>query len=118
MDIFKQRNRKILLNDKRKFSRLRLFGDYYITCFGRHTAQKSTPPRLKNSSVSRLKRCTAGSFVLPKNSDLSRKAAKYTKMTLKGVFYYHYYENFYTLSYIDKMWGTMRKCAFPEKMKL
>lgn len=40
------------------------------------------------------------------------------KMTLKGAFYYHYYENFYTLSYIDKMWGTMRKCAFPEKMKL
>lgn len=40
------------------------------------------------------------------------------KMTLKGVFYYHYYENFYTLSYIDKMRRTMRKCAFPEKMKL
>lgn len=40
------------------------------------------------------------------------------KMTLKGAFYYHYYENFYTLSYIDKMWGTMRKEAFPEEMKL
>lgn len=65
-----------------------------------------------------LKKCTARSFALPKNSDLSRKAAKYTKMTLKGVFYYHYYENFYTLSYIDKMRGTMRKCAFPPKMKL
>lgn len=34
-------------------------------------------------------------------------------MTLKGAFYYHYYENFYTLSYIDKMWGVMRKEAFP-----
>lgn len=39
-------------------------------------------------------------------------------MTLKGAFYYHYYENFYTLSYIDKMWGLMRKEAFPEGMKL
>lgn len=39
------------------------------------------------------------------------------EMTLKGAFYYHYYENFYTLSYIDQMWGTMRKEAFPEKMK-
>lgn len=40
------------------------------------------------------------------------------KMTLKGAFYYHYYENFYTLSYIDKMWGIMRKNAFPKEIKL
>lgn len=39
-------------------------------------------------------------------------------MTLKGAFYYHYYENFYTLAYIDKMWGIMRKQAFPEKIEL
>ena len=40
------------------------------------------------------------------------------EMTLKGAFYYHYYENYYTLSYIDKMWGIMRKEAFPEQIKL
>lgn len=39
-------------------------------------------------------------------------------MTLKGAFYYHYYENFYTLAYIDKMWGIMRKEAFPQKIEL
>jgi len=39
------------------------------------------------------------------------------EMTLKGAFYYHYYENFYTLSYIDKMWGIMRKEAFPKEIK-
>ncbi len=39
-------------------------------------------------------------------------------MTLKGAFYYHYYENFYTLSYIDKMWGIMRKNPFPVNIKL
>lgn len=39
------------------------------------------------------------------------------EMTLKGAFYYHYYEKFYTLSYIDKMWGIMRKEAFPKKIK-
>jgi len=39
-------------------------------------------------------------------------------MTLKGAFYYHYYENFYTLAYIDKMWGIMRKEAFPEGIEL
>ena len=40
------------------------------------------------------------------------------EMTLKGAFYYHYYENFYTLAYIDKMWGIMRKEAFPKYIKL
>ena len=40
------------------------------------------------------------------------------EMTLKGAFYYHYYENFYTLSYIDKMWGIMRKEAFPAYIKM
>ena len=39
-------------------------------------------------------------------------------MTLKGAFYYHYYENFYTLAYIDKMWGIMRREAFPQKIEL
>lgn len=39
-------------------------------------------------------------------------------MTPKGAFYYHYYENFYTLAYIDKMWGLMRKEAFPKGMRL
>ena len=39
-------------------------------------------------------------------------------MTLKGAFYYHYYENFYTLSYIDKMWGIMRTEAFPGRIEL
>jgi oxygen-independent coproporphyrinogen-3 oxidase len=38
-------------------------------------------------------------------------------MTLKGAFYYHYYENFYTLSYIDKMWGIMRENPFPSSIR-
>ena len=37
-------------------------------------------------------------------------------MTMKGAFYYHYYENFYTLSYIDQMWSKMRKVAFPDRL--
>ena len=39
-------------------------------------------------------------------------------MTPKGAFYYHHYENFYTLAYIDKMWGIMRKEAFPKEIQL
>ena len=48
---------------------------------------------------------------------INEKNGVYT-MTLKGAFYYHYYENFYTLAYIDKMWGIMRKEAFPERIEL
>lgn len=40
------------------------------------------------------------------------------RLTLKGAYYYHYYENFYTLAYIDKMWGIMRKEAFPREIFL
>lgn len=39
-------------------------------------------------------------------------------MTLKGAFYYHHYENFYTLSYIDKMWGILKNEAFPTSIFL
>ncbi|MGL6197692.1 MAG: coproporphyrinogen-III oxidase family protein [Lachnospiraceae bacterium] len=37
-------------------------------------------------------------------------------MTVKGSYYYHYLEQFYTLSYIDKMWNLMRNDAFPKKL--
>lgn len=40
------------------------------------------------------------------------------RMTLKGAFYYHYYEDFYTLAYIDKMWGILREEAFPGRIEL
>ena len=40
------------------------------------------------------------------------------RMTDKGAFYYHHYENFHTLAYIDRMWGLMRREAFPTGMRL
>ena len=48
---------------------------------------------------------------------IKAKDGVYT-MTLRGAFYYHHYEHYYTYSYIDKMWGVMRKEAFPEKITL
>ena len=47
-----------------------------------------------------------------------RKKDGIYRMTPKGAFFFHYYEGFYTLSYIDKMWGLLRKNAFPESMRL
>jgi oxygen-independent coproporphyrinogen-3 oxidase len=37
-------------------------------------------------------------------------------MTTKGSYYYHYYENFYTLSYIDQMWNLMKNDALPKEL--
>ena len=48
---------------------------------------------------------------------VERKDGVY-RLTPKGAFYYHYYENYYTLAYIDKMWGIMRRKAFPEEIRL
>lgn len=46
---------------------------------------------------------------------IKKRRGTYT-MTKRGAYYYHYFENYYTLSYIDKMWGVMRHEAFPEKL--
>lgn len=48
---------------------------------------------------------------------LKKEGTRY-RLTDKGVYYYHYFEQFYTLSYIDKMWNVMRKTPFPEKIIL
>ncbi len=37
-------------------------------------------------------------------------------MTTRGSYYYHYYENFYTLSYIDRLWNLMRNEPFPKEL--
>ncbi len=40
------------------------------------------------------------------------------RLTPEGAFYYHHFENYYTLAYIDHMWGTLRKEAFPKQITL
>ncbi len=47
---------------------------------------------------------------------LLTKEGQTYRMTTKGSYYYHYFENYYTLSYIDQMWSVMRKDPFPEKL--
>ena len=48
---------------------------------------------------------------------ITEEAGGYT-LTAKGAFYFHHYENFYTLAYIDKMWSLMRHTPFPDNLKL
>ncbi len=65
-----------------------------------------------------LKKMYGFEFWIAKCLGFLREEKGVYHMTLKGAFYYHYYENFYTLSYIDKMWGLMQKEAFPSGMEL
>ncbi len=45
---------------------------------------------------------------------LAKKKNGIYEMTSKGAYFYHYYEQFYTLAYIDKMWNVMAKEPFPK----
>ena len=45
-----------------------------------------------------------------------RKESDSYVMTAKGSYYYHYFEHYYTLSYIDQMWNLMRCTPFPESL--
>jgi oxygen-independent coproporphyrinogen-3 oxidase len=65
-----------------------------------------------------LKRMYGFELLLAKMLKFVTEANGVYSMTLKGAFYYHYYENFYTLAYIDKMWGIMREQAFPDRIEL
>jgi oxygen-independent coproporphyrinogen-3 oxidase len=47
-----------------------------------------------------------------------RKHGKKIVLTTKGAYYFHYYEQFYTLAYIDKMWGILKMEAFPQTLTL
>ncbi len=40
------------------------------------------------------------------------------RLTPEGAFRFHHYENFYTLAYIDKMWGILRREDFPQEIVL
>ena len=65
-----------------------------------------------------LKKVYGLEFYLAKKMNLLTKENNVYKMTLKGAFYYHYYENFYTLSYIDKMWSILKEEPFPNYISL
>lgn len=89
---------------------------YYL--FWTAYSTKVDPTKFEEFFGIPLKRMYGFEFRLAQCLGFLRKEEGIYHMTLKGAFYYHYYENFYTLSYIDKMWGLMRKEAFPEGMEL
>ena len=87
-----------------------LFWTAYSTKISACDFEKFFGVSLKSMYGIELKIAKLLGFITEKNSVY--------RMTMKGAFYYHYYENFYTLAYIDEMWGIMRKEAFPAKIEL
>jgi len=65
-----------------------------------------------------LERCYRLELLLARACGLICKTGTKYRMTPRGAYYYHYYEHFYTLSYIDKMWNLMRRNAFPDELTI
>lgn len=57
-------------------------------------------------------------FAAAKLAGMIREHDGIYELTDKGAFYFHYYEGYYTLAYIDKMWGLLRGNPFPSGMTL
>lgn len=55
-------------------------------------------------------------IILMRLMGMVRKEMDHWVMTTRGSYYYHYYEHFYTLSYIDRMWHLMGQEALPEEL--
>ena len=66
----------------------------------------------------KLDRMYGMEFLLARLAGFIRKVDGVYTLTPRGAFYYHHYENYYTLAYIDKMWGVMRREAFPGRLEL
>lgn len=47
-----------------------------------------------------------------------KKQDKTYSLTIRGSYYFHYFESFYTLSYIDQMWNCLRKEVNPKNIRI
>ncbi len=65
-----------------------------------------------------LKKAFGAELKLAKLAGMLREHDGLLELTGKGAFYFHYYEGYYTLAYIDKMWGLLREDPFPSGMTL
>ena len=65
-----------------------------------------------------LKKTFGAELAAAKLAGMLREHDGIYELTEKGAFYFHYYEGYYTLAYIDKMWGLLRGNPFPAGMTL
>ena len=55
-------------------------------------------------------------FAMGRMQVLIKKEKGGYRMITRGSFYYHFFENYYTLSYIDQMWSLMKDSPFPKEL--
>ncbi|MPM41732.1 hypothetical protein SDC9_88391 [bioreactor metagenome] len=89
---------------------------YYL--FWTAYSMQADPAAFLSFFGERLEDCYGLELRLARMFGLVRKENGRYVMTTKGSYYYHYYENFYTLSYIDHMWSRMRMEAFPKELRI
>ena len=65
-----------------------------------------------------LKKAFGAELAAARLAGMLRERDGMFELTGKGAFYFHYYEGYYTLAYIDKMWGLLRENPFPSGMTL
>lgn len=65
---------------------------------------------------SKLSQCYGLELLIARLFGLIKKENSIYRMTTRGSYYYHYFEHFYTLSYIDQMWSLMKEKAFPDEL--
>jgi len=63
-----------------------------------------------------LASCYGFELLIGRLFGLVKKRNRHYEMTTRGSYYFHYFEHFYTLSYIDQMWYLMKNDAFPEEL--
>lgn len=64
----------------------------------------------------KLASCYGIEMLIGRVFGLIKKEDSIYHMTTKGSYYYHYFEHYYTLSYIDQMWSLMKENAFPNEL--
>lgn len=89
---------------------------YYL--FWTAYSMKINPKHFEKFFGKKLNSIYGFEFLLARLLGFVKKEAGLYKLTNKGAFYYHHYENYYTYDYINSMWGVMSKEAFPNKLDI
>ena len=86
--------------------------------FWRFYTTRLHPQDFENTFNASLKKMYGLEFWLGRLFGLLKKDNGAYRLTTKGIFYYHHFEGYYTLAYIDKMWNIMRHEPFPKELVL
>ena len=86
--------------------------------FWRFYTTRLNPQDFKNTFGTSLKKMYGIEFFLGRLFGLLKKDNGAYHLTPKGIIYYHHFEGYFTLAYIDHMWNMMRYEPFPKELVL